>query len=84
MNSGEKMDFSINIDNFANAYNCLYDVYQIVKNFLGDFSQLNKDALLLIDKSDIQNIKILDMFYEDCKLLEFRMSKTIELLSQIN
>ena len=56
----------------------------MVKNGLGDFNKLNEDALVLINKSNIENGKILDKFYSDCQLFESRMYKTIELLKQIN
>lgn len=76
----------INIDNekLGNAYKCLEDAYDLVKTGLGNFDNLNKDALGLINKSNIENIKMLDKFYEDCQLLESRMQKTIELLKQVN
>lgn len=60
------MDFNINNETFANAYKCLNGANELLETGLGNFSELDSSALLLIGRSDIKNKDRLDSMIEEC------------------
>ena len=78
------MDFNINNETFAKAYNCLNDANILLGSGLGNFNELDESALLLINKQNIDNNSKLNSMIEECQELKVKMYSTIKYLSEIN
>ena len=78
------MDFNINNETFAKAYNCLNDANILLESGLGNFNELDESALLLINKQNIDNNSKLNSMIEECQELKVKMYSTIKYLSEMN
>ena len=78
------MDFNIDNESFAAAYKCLNSANELLENGLGNFSELDNSALVLIDNGNINNNNRLNNINQDCFELKDKMYRTIEYLSKIN
>lgn len=83
-NNTDGSDFNIDNETFAAAYKCLKDAYGLLENGLGDFNELDNNALTLIKKGDINNNERLTNMTNECRNLQYNMSATIEFLSKMN
>ena len=75
---------NINNETFSKAYKCLYEANLLLENGLGNFNELGKDALDLINKSDKNNKDRLDFMIKGCSDLATNMYNTIQILARIN
>lgn len=78
------MDFNINNETFANAYKCLKDANMLLESGLGNFDELDKSALILIEKNGVNNNDRLNVIVNDCQTLSDKMYRTIECLAKID
>ena len=78
------MDFKIDNESFAAAYRCLNDANGLIEAGLGNFSDLQDYALLLINKKNLKNDDSLNIISTECQLLKNRMYRTIGYLSRIS
>ena len=78
------MDFNINNESFGKAYMCLSDANILLESGLGNFNELDYNALHLINSESIENNSKLNSMICDCQELKDRMYNTMEYLSKID
>lgn len=78
------MDIQIDNESFAAAYNCLAAANKMLDEGLGDYSELNLDALKLVKLQDLENGTKLSFLKTNGNDIQGRMRSTIEYLSSMD
>lgn len=78
------MDIRIDNESFAAAYNCLAAANKMLDEGLGDYSELNSDALKLVKLQDLENATKLSFLKTNGNDIQDRMRTTIEYLSSMD
>ncbi len=78
------MDIRIDNESFAAAYNCLAAANKMLDEGLGDYSELNLDALKLVKLQDLENGTKLSFLKTNGNDIQGRMRSTIEYLSSMD
>lgn len=78
------MDFNINNETFGKAYMCLSEANILLESGLGNFNELDVNALHLINRDNIENNSKLSIAMDGCKEIKDKMYRTIVYLSEID